>query len=891
VPDQIQLVLFVLTWMAVYTALGIGPAWVLGRGMGSRLVLAPILGMAIGSSVFTTSYLVMSGRTAAFVLLVPMMVASLSWFAVAAARERPALDVRESAIPWAVAAGSALLAMSPALSRGSVGPFSWVLRDTYWYTQTAYRLRDHSYRDALTASELAHDLIGTSAAVTIQNGGRLGITAFYSTITALIDVPGDKTIFATVVVMFALMPLSVWWVARQLGGTRLAATVACVIAPLVTVSLVVDSALGNLLTLIVVPPLILVVARMVSERSWPAVVIAGLLAGALVSSYPELVPFTVASLVLAAIIGFVYALRERRDELRSLLLGGLGRVAAAVGIMIAIAPWTSYKLIDYLLVVRQSAPSFVDRGLTPETTLSWLFGVRSIYEVEFNREIPLGAGGAVLAVLLPILLAVGALLGIFAARVWLRSAVLLVPIVVSLALGYYAFKTGAVGGDCQYCLWKGLTFQLPALAVAIGLGVDALWRLAARTDRVRYVAAAGIASVALGLAAVGYQAVRQSQDVDAEGVFVPRQLRDTVDAVLAEVPPGSGVFLEGLEDTGDAVAYIPAVYHVAKYIPDAKPFFDVDYNRGEGFHILAQPSFFLQLPPPESYADPDYRYVLTAFSGLDSNRRRLAEEGRWAFEERAPIDVIVTRTNKIIGGADPEAAVPVQPPADTTFELWVSTPPARAGAGHVIAATSTEVTTQPTFSAGGRALRTIWGDGGGRFCIDVDLAPGFTEIVSKPPVSPTVGMRLTEVAAGRGPCAPLVTGWTPAVEFTNGVYDLEPMQFGGRGARWLRTTARLRVGTPGYARPATTVRLPLASFVDSRTVTARLDDGTVLDRVRVAATLEPNTTLVMRIPAGRGAERVTISSDPGGFSATRVDPNDPRVVAVLAGQPEVSVTR
>jgi hypothetical protein len=888
VSESIQAILLALAWLAMLAALGSGPAWLLGRHLGSRLVLAPVLGLAIGSAVLTSASFAMTMGTAAYALLLPMMVISLVAASIAAVRERPKRDLGETLAPSLISLGALLLALVPALFKGSLGPFTWVLRDGWWHVQSAYRLEDHTVRGPVAGDTFLTDLVGGSAWLSLKDTARIGVTALYSAGTALLGRPPDETLLPVLAAIFALLSCVVWLVTRLAGGSRPAAGLAAAIIPMLALTMLPDAALGNITAIVLIPMVVAMAIRMATHQDWRAAAVAGISAGGLLPSYPELVPFTVAVLLIAGLAGISAMLFSDRAGLarraRMLAL----QVAAGVGVVIALAPHGAWRLLDYIQGVQESAPGFVDRGLHADTFGAWMFGLRHIYELEFGQPAPLGEFGDAAALWLPAALAVCLLVGVLHRRRVARTALVVIPVVVALVMGLYVFKTGAADGDCQYCLNKMLTAALPFLAVGLGLGLDALSRLASRRSLAAAAGALGIAVMALGVAGMAFTTERVNRDLGQMAAFLPSEARRLMQSP-SPIPAGASVYLEGVEDTGDAVYYFPALYQLVKDVPRTRPYFDIDWQRPTGLYVLQHPTYFQKIGSTEQYANPSYEWVLTTFSGLKNDRQRVRSVGRYAVERRSAFDVIVARSNRIIGGRDPRPAEPARPSFDRSFELWVSSP--RPVKGHLVATASASLKAPPAFSIGDRQVEPFW-NSNRRFCVDLALVRGFTVVHLAPPDFAEHGIELASVAAGPGGCRSLPGVWgfaLPSARFVRGGSHFEPMWFRGEGARWLRDRASFAVGVPGITRPPVRVSFLSIGFVDPREVVARIR-GRVVARVRVGTNADKPDIVEIPVPVGRGVVRVDLATTPGEYPAARVNPEDPRQLAILASPLRVTST-
>ncbi len=803
VSERTTLVGVVLALVGIVWAVGAGPAAALGRQAVSRIVLAPLVGLALCAALLTSAAAVMPLGVAAYAVLVPAIVLSLIAAVVLLVRrrERPApLDV---AIPLAIAVAGALIALAPGLRIGSAGPYTGALRDAWWYVAMGDWLRDHTVWDTPTDTVWLHDLMGATGWVALQVNARLGLTAVVPTVAELLGVSTDVALYPVMVLQFGLLPLALWASARAIGLGRVAAAVAALLGlGALPLSLVFDTALGNLAGLIFTPLVIAYGIRAARADGWSDIALAAIFGAALVSSYPEFVP---AVIVVAVLAGAWVAWRAfRRRHLRSLRAPArrLGFVAVGVAIL---APFALIRLVDYLLWADAATSSIVDRGLSPRTIGAWATGLMHPYQLgEIATLSPLMQVLLVLGPLFILALAVG---GAFARRDAGDVVLVLVPIAVAVVLGLYVFRTGATdGGNCQYCLAKALTFGVPALAIGVGAGVQALVVLARTGRRVpRALAAGGLAVTAAMAVAMGVGTTHMSQTIVDTSAYVPPEAR-ALSADGERLGVKGGVFIEGIEATGDLVYFLPALYQTVTKIPGAYPVYDGFWGAGYDLHLLANPISVGRNHPYQDYEDPDYRYVLSTYSGLDTGREVLARHGRYALERRAPVDVTVTRTEKIVGGPDRLAATAARPVMNGPVQLRVASP--RAGVGHVtVTAEGPESAPRAFLATADPAVAAVvhsLGEAGPTTCFTVDLRRGFTQFDVLPAGGAATPMTFTSTRAGTGACPaperPVVV--PPAAVVGGGVSAPEPL-FSGTPAQWVGTRATVDVFPNGPVRPAT----------------------------------------------------------------------------------------
>ena len=149
--ERTTLVGVVLALVGIVWAVGAGPAAALGRQAASRIVLAPLIGLALCASLLTTAAAIMPLGVAAYAVLVPAIVFSLAAAVMLLVRRRERPTPSEVAIPLFIAAAGVLIALAPGLEVGSAGPYTGALRDAWWYVAMGDWLRDHTVWDTPTA--------------------------------------------------------------------------------------------------------------------------------------------------------------------------------------------------------------------------------------------------------------------------------------------------------------------------------------------------------------------------------------------------------------------------------------------------------------------------------------------------------------------------------------------------------------------------------------------------------------------------------------------------------------------------------------------------------------------------------------------------------------------
>ena len=403
--EGLKVIALGIGYLVIFGAVGSGPAFVLARSAESRLLLAPALGLSIAASVLTTVSLVMPMHTAAWAVLVPVAVVSLI-VAVWQLRRDRVIAARGTAIAAAFVAAGLLLAAAPALDRGTVGPFGLGVYDAWGYVQADLWLQGHTLLDDPPADAGRWDLSLAYGHALTEDNTRIGVSVVNAAGASLFGQRPDETLFAFLAMLFALVPATVWIVARRLGAGPVGAALgACFGLSPALFTLVGDSALANLIAVVLAPLALLFAVLGLERRNVRELVLAAILIAGLASVYPEFIPPLALSGALAVTVLTVPLLRRTgpREGLRGLLIG----IAVLAGVVVILAPLGAFRAYSYLSRIGGDSPLFAGlppRFMTFENSGAWAFGVLHIYQLQ--RFDLLSQSKMVLAVVLPLALAV-----------------------------------------------------------------------------------------------------------------------------------------------------------------------------------------------------------------------------------------------------------------------------------------------------------------------------------------------------------------------------------------------------------------------------------------------------------------------------------------------------
>lgn len=722
--ERVLLIEHSLALLLLFTAVGSGPAVWLIKERDIRLATMPILGFALTASFLTSLALVIPVATATWAILLPIAAISFALAVVGTVR-RPAdrrLD-RTLWVPVAAIAVAMAIALTPPVARGTQGPFALNVYDAWGYAATSAFLEQHEIGEELPAGVVQTDVVTWNGANNANSNARIGVDAVNAATASLFRIDTGAALAPLLAALYGLVPLVVWLLVVGLGGSwRAGALGAAFGLTPAMLSLVDDTALGNLAGEVLAAPILLFLGRSI-WKSWADAVVAGALLGGLLSVYPEFLP---PLLIIAAAGGLVAAIaRFRGRALRQWIVLAATRMAAALVSALAIAPNGSLRAFHYLSDRTGDGPwaqGLPLRYIDEQNVGAWGFGVLHLYEMggfsdlSFIRQ--------AFAMLFPVLLA-GVVVFAIVKSPRVLGVFVAAPIVVTTALGLFAFESFQ-SGRCEYCLWKSLTLMLPFLAAGLAFGFDQLWAGVAKSDRwfgIRRLGAAGVVIVAL--VALGYSDFRLTRTTRSIGAFCPAPLRDLGDR-LEQLPTPSPVLIEGAGSMPKPVFMLNAAYFTTRN-NGRTVLFDA------GFPAI---SYLVTTDAAPSYYSPEYSYVITPYTDVASNRTRLGSYGPFALERRGPIDVVVSYPEQATDNKNPHI-----PWVSKPFNLRIASTTTTDAA--ITFTIERPLGGRPTFlfrTAQGQQLEPI-AQGLNRICINIDVYEGETGVVATPVVDPFIESR------------------------------------------------------------------------------------------------------------------------------------------------------
>lgn len=665
-------------------ALGSAPASFLGRRFdaAARVAMAPVLGLCVGTCVFTTLIWFAAARNTYWLLPILALVsigialqrglASIPMDRGEEAQRSRMMALAQRLRPIdAVALVVVCIVVATPLSytlheRHSVGPVGYEVWDAVDYAAEPDAMDQDSIRQATDASskaafnEIASDASSRSLhlGAASSNFAKLFWTFYASgeqnldagplsaNLNELLSLHGTDTQSPFLIIFLVAGALGAF------AAMRYAAPKPSWAAPLAGVlfagpfflQLLADGSQAATCGLAVILPILAVGVDVLRGTRWNSLVVLALLASGLMALYPLFVPAIALSgaVLLANTVGIGWW-RGRLNKRRML--------AAAGGLGLVISLSVLFNLVSFLRDVRywhhvlegtyylSSLPQY---HLPYSVLPGWLLQTREFY---FLTELgSTSAKEVLIGVILPALFIAVIFAGLKRNR---ASLALLPPVVIYGAIAAYT----SASHHCSYCTDRAL---LPIAPLSIGLLVLGVAALA--TAPGAWLRFAGIAVAAVALVVVGAR-TRQERMRFADDAYL---LDSGNRALLAHLPAHSGaVDIEGYgEDPGRAPGELPLVYYLTSEHNHGAVSVPTEYEDYSSLAYLGAPS------PSNPEFSPNYRYVLTRLEGVQTARRIVARTGSLALEKRtSPLDVT------LVSGV----AVPLQR-LDADGLAWVEGP-------------------------------------------------------------------------------------------------------------------------------------------------------------------------------------------------------------------------
>lgn len=620
--ELLLLAWYELAMLAVLVAVGSGPAcWPRGLSPTTRLALAPALGLGLASCALMTAGQFISMRLAAFVVLLPLMAASL-WLARRELRARATarIGAPDALRLAAVVAGVGALLNLPLVIRESLGPIGYRVSDAVGYVGLALGLEEHR----MGGSRWMADWDLTNQFTWAYSGQiqHIAENMFPAAMNGLMGWNGSTTQSATMIVYVIVGALGAFAVTRVIVGVRnLDVLAGLLFAGPVFYTLFINGSEATLCGQAMLLPFGLFAWRVLKGGDRRDVVMLGLLTASLHTLYGSVVPPVVIAGVLVLAVAAFVAWRSGRLT-RPLVVHAAKTVGMVLGLAIVLSPVSfirDVRLWHSIASGNDWIPA-IPYDLPIEVIPAWIIGTREFYLLPYDIDgnfRDLIQGG-----LLPLGLIALAVLALWRNRRLLVFAAL-IPAVALISL--YAAETRG----CAYCVERNMMAMAPVVVLLLAGAVGVLWQFRSRLLKAAAVVVAAGIAVAL---------LHQTSISVRRGVTASMLTPEARAAVDATADYKGTLLLEALDATEEAPTEMGALYHSLRATTDARLALNAEHNGYGGTVYLPVVKGTRR---SQSWSS-DYGLVFTHTPGIASDREPVERFGAYALERRtAPFDAVV----------------------------------------------------------------------------------------------------------------------------------------------------------------------------------------------------------------------------------------------------------
>ena len=656
-------------FLLVLALLGSGPAAYLPARFdsGSRIALAPLLGYCVGSALATTSLEFFAVDSVPW-LLVPVALASAAfaaWRASLAADPRSWLGhlrLGDVAQVLAICAAVAAPLTYTLAERGSVGPVSYEYTDVDSYVAQESGARTTSTDDAADAWQRALDDGRRFRSLTQYNWAfradfdqQLDASPLKANVNALLGLGATDTFSPFLIVLLLGGALAAFASIRAFTGTHswYAALGGALFGGPLFLELYYDSYQAAISGLALILPLAVLAGEALTRRRKADVLLCALVLSGFLTTYPLFTPLII--LTVAIVLGWLGVRAKRKGVSLAPAARAIGLRLVVIGLLaVAFGPVAFARDLTYAKLTLEGTVPLprVAWTLPFEVIPGWLFQTR-----EFWFMPPLDVGGwkqIVLGAVIPACLAGVVALAVVRNR---RAGVLLVLAGMCALAAWYSFATQDA---CSYCAQRNLLPIAPVIAALVALGLHTLHQAGGPFSRV--IAVVGAVLVVL---VVGQRARIELIRFMDGAYFLDSANREVLDRLPADDAP---VQLEGYGASLKAQAEQGLTYFLVDERARGRTSISLGANEFSGLGYL---TFNNVLPPGPEFRS-DYRYVLTRFGGVRSDRRTIARSGPIALQQRGagldvtPIAGLVVSFARVDGSGMPWVR------ADAPLLLWLT---------------------------------------------------------------------------------------------------------------------------------------------------------------------------------------------------------------------------
>jgi hypothetical protein len=616
-------------------ALGSGPASFLGRRFdaAARIAVAPVLGLCLGTSVFTT-LIWFTGAWNTYWLLPVLALVSVTVAlrrGLASQQQNPDEQLRRRIALLlmrlsrydAIALVTICVVVAMPLSytlheRHSVGPTGFEVWDAFAFTAEA----DGSVEDSSHSAEHKANTFGQNFAQmywagTASQDQQFDAVPLSANLNELLGLHSTDTQSLFLITFLIAGALGAFAAVRYAAPRpRWAAPLAGILfAGPFFLQLIADGSQPATCGLALILPIVAVGADAIRTRHVASLVLFALLLSGLMALYPLFMPaIGISAAVILAFVGARARLRGQLGRQRLVrILGGVGLVVALSILFDLVAFLRDVRYWRQVLEGGYYLSGLPQYHLPYSVLPGWLLQTREFYFLtELGNASP---KEVVIGVLIPLLF-IGVIL--FGIKRRPATLVLLLVLLVYAAMGEYT----SAAHNCSYCTDRTL---LPIAPLGIGLLVLGVASLATASSWLLRLA--GIAIAVIALIAVGARTRQERLRFTDGSYFLDAGNR----ALLSHLPRHTGsVDLEGYgQDPRHAPGELELAYLLGFEQSNGHVSVPSEYTDYAGLAYLTNAN------PANPQFDPNYRYVLTRLGGVQTGRRVIARTGSLALEERS----------------------------------------------------------------------------------------------------------------------------------------------------------------------------------------------------------------------------------------------------------------
>ncbi len=599
----------------------------------SRLAIAPVFGLAFGSTIMITANYFIPAKTTAFAVFIPMVVLSLG-IAMWLYRRKRSRNIRLkwswSILQLPLIIVVLLFALNyPLAVRDSLGPHGFRIGDAAGYVAVGDGNKDHTPRQSREEWAPVWDKTADYAHGYLNGFQHTGSDTITSNVGVIFGWSTSELHSSFMAVLILVGALGVFSAVCYLTNSRhwLATFSSLFYAGPMTYQLFLDASQGALAGLSLIVPTALLALVAWRERKLKLYFLIAVLLAGMLSVYP----IYITQFGLGVFIVLFYLFIKALDKWRGTVSNSvklLGVLAIVTIITITLSPvataraWRYFKALAdsaYLDAITVGLPQY---PIPDYAVPSYVFQTHELYYLTDPTNVI--SSEIFVTFVWPLVL-----LGVCAYGVWrYRMTVAYIPfLLAAIIIVSYTWTTRE---ECTYCVVRNLLIFAPYMSVFVGVGVIALFK----QRRLPWIIASIIVMVTT-IAIAGQRDYVLARRMTSDGHLTPRSADYVIDGLKGR--KGS-VYLEGVGASYNTAYEMPSFYHRIRF--EAKQMriaISIENDKSAGTAYLGGTK---KVYGPEY--TPDYEYVFTRIGSVKTNRKTLRRSDAFALQARKGVDVTVT---------------------------------------------------------------------------------------------------------------------------------------------------------------------------------------------------------------------------------------------------------